>query len=123
MSPCHQKKHLPARNVQPNPICGIAGALADIAWKGKSGFADGADVDADGNVWAGVGWVGDGWDGIRVFAPNDGALIGVILLPEICANCVFGGSRRNRLFMAASRSLYAVYVNPKARTPPPFVCG
>jgi gluconolactonase len=85
--------------------------FADMAWNGKSGFADGADVDSDGNVWAGVGWVGQGWDGIHVFAPDDGALIGVILLPEICANCVFGGMKRNRLFMAASQSLYAVYVN------------
>jgi gluconolactonase len=58
-----------------------------------------------------VGWVGQGWDGIHVFAPDDDALIGVILLPEICANCVFGGSKRNRLFMAASQSPYAVYVN------------
>ena len=70
-----------------------------MEWNGKSGFADGADVDADGS------------DGIHVFAPNDGALIGVILLPEICANCVFGGQKHNRLFMAASQSLYAVYVN------------
>ena len=37
-----------------------------MEWKGKSGFADGADVDADGNVWAGVGWVGQGWDGVHV---------------------------------------------------------
>jgi gluconolactonase len=81
-----------------------------MEWKGKSGFADGADVDADGNVWAGVGWVGQGWDGVHVFAP-DGALIGVILLPEICANCVFGGEKHNRLFMASSQSMYAVYVN------------
>ena len=36
--------------------------------------------------------------------------IGMILLPEICANVCFGGPRRNRLFMAASQSLYAVYV-------------
>jgi gluconolactonase len=85
--------------------------FADMEWQGKSGFADGADVDADGNVWAGVGWVGQGWDGVHVFAPDDGALIGVILLPEICANCVFGGEKHNRLFMTASQSTYAVYVN------------
>ena len=34
----------------------------------------------------------------------------MILLPEICANICFGGEKRNRLFMAASQSLYAVYV-------------
>jgi gluconolactonase len=88
-----------------------ARTFADMEWKGKSGFADGADVDADGNVWAGVGWVGQGWDGIHVFEPKEGALIGVILLPEICANCVFGGEKHNRLFMASSQSMYAVYVN------------
>jgi gluconolactonase len=44
-----------------------------------------------------------------VIAP-DGARIGMIRLPETCANICFGGSRRNRLFMAASQSLYAVYV-------------
>ena len=36
--------------------------------------------------------------------------IGLILLPEICANVCFGGTKRNRLFMTASQSLYAVYV-------------
>jgi gluconolactonase len=35
----------------------------------------------------------------------------MILLPEICANVCFGGNKRNRLFMAASQSLYAVYVD------------
>ena len=40
----------------------------------------------------------------------DGERIGMILLPEICANVCFGGPKRNRLFMAASQSLYAVYV-------------
>ena len=34
----------------------------------------------------------------------------MIRLPENCANVCFGGAQRNRLFMAASQSLYAVYV-------------
>jgi len=34
----------------------------------------------------------------------------MILLPETCANLCFGGPRRNRLFMTAAQSLYAVYV-------------
>jgi gluconolactonase len=74
------------------------------------GGADGIRCDVDGNVWAGAGWVGEGYDGAQVFAP-DGKLIGKILLPEICANLCFGGAKRNRLFMTASQSLYAVYVN------------
>jgi gluconolactonase len=75
----------------------------------KAGFADGIRADVDGNIWVGAGWVGDGYDGVHVFAP-DGTRIGQILLPEICANVCFGGPKRNRLFMAASQSLYALYV-------------
>jgi gluconolactonase len=45
-----------------------------------------------------------------VFAP-DGAPIGHIALPERCANVCFGGLHRNRLFMAASQSVYALYVH------------
>jgi len=74
-----------------------------------SGMADGMRADIDGNIWVGAGWVGPGYDGVHVLAPN-GDRIGMILLPEICANVCFGGTKRNRLFMAASQSLYAVYV-------------
>jgi gluconolactonase len=77
--------------------------------KKVAGFADGIRCDTEGNVWVGAGWVGDGYDGVQVFSP-DGTRIGQILLPEICANICFGGPKRNRLFMAASQSLYAVYV-------------
>jgi gluconolactonase len=81
----------------------------NMEYKGKAGFADGIRADMDGNIWVGAGWVGDGYDGVHIFAP-DGSRIGLILLPEICANLCFGGPKRNRLFMAASQSLYAVYV-------------
>ena len=74
-----------------------------------AGMADGIRCDTDGNVWVGAGWVGPGYDGVHIFSP-EGQRIGLILLPEICANICFGGPRRNRLFMAASQSLSAVYV-------------
>jgi gluconolactonase len=80
----------------------------DLPGKG-AGLADGIRADTDGNIWVGAGWVGPGYDGVHVFNPA-GVRIGMILLPEICANVCFGGPRRNRLFMAASQSLYAVYV-------------
>ena len=76
---------------------------------GKAGVADGIRADVDGNIWASAGWVGDGYDGVHVFAP-DGQRIGQILLPEICSNVCFGGAKRNRLFMTGSQSLYAAYV-------------
>jgi gluconolactonase len=77
-----------------------------------AGMADGIRADEDGNVWASAGWVGDGYDGVHIFAP-DGQRIGQILLPEICGNVCFGGTHRNRLFMTASTSLYAVYVETR----------
>ncbi|WP_407175924.1 SMP-30/gluconolactonase/LRE family protein [Bradyrhizobium sp. STM 3562] len=82
----------------------------DMTLNGKSGFPDGLRVDIDGNVWVGAGWVGPGYDGVQVFSGDDGARIGQIILPETCANLCFGGKKRNRLFMTASQSLYAVYV-------------
>lgn len=65
--------------------------------------ADGMRCDTDGNLWAGAR------PGVQIIAP-DGVAIGIIRLPEICANVCFGGAKRNRLFMTASQSLYAVYV-------------
>jgi gluconolactonase len=75
----------------------------------EGGTPDGFRVDVDGNLWCGWGQ-GPGADGVRVFNP-DGRLIGRIDLPERCANVCFGGRWRNRLFMAASRSVYSLYVN------------
>jgi gluconolactonase len=71
---------------------------------------DGFRVDVDGNLWCGWGMGRDGWDGVKVFNAA-GAPIGHIALPERCANVCFGGRHRNRLFMAAAHSLYALYVN------------
>jgi gluconolactonase len=83
--------------------------FVSMEMNGKAGLADGIRADIDGNVWASAGWVGDGYDGVHIYAP-DGVRIGQILLPEICSNVCFGGRRRNRLFMTGSQSLYAVYV-------------
>ena len=73
------------------------------------GNSDGLRVDIYGNVWAGAAGPGDSYNGVHCFAP-DGELIGQIHLPEKCANLCFGGAKKNRLFMAASQSLYAVYL-------------
>lgn len=83
----------------------------EMSGKG-AGMADGIRADTDGNIWVGAGWVGAGYDGVHVFTPS-GERIGIIQLPEICANICFGGPKRNRLFMAAGQSLYAVYVEAR----------
>jgi gluconolactonase len=86
--------------------------FVNMEWDGKTGFSDGIRCDEDGNVWSSAGWVGDGYDGVHIFSP-DGTRIGQIRLPEICSNVCFGGTKRNRLFMTASQSLYAVYVETR----------
>ena len=77
--------------------------LTDPGNNGAPSAADGMRCDVDGNIWTGA------VPGVQVIAP-DGNLIGIIRLPERCANVCFGGTRRNRLFMTASQSLYSVYV-------------
>ncbi|MFS2107564.1 SMP-30/gluconolactonase/LRE family protein [Ralstonia sp. Ralssp135] len=76
------------------------------------GAPDGFRVDVHGNLWCGWGTGSAELDGVRVFAP-DGTAIGHIALPERCANLCFGGRQLNRLFMASTTSLYALYVNTR----------
>lgn len=71
---------------------------------------DGMRCDVDGNLWCGWGMGDPALDGVMIFAP-DGTPIGRIALPERCANLCFGGRANSRLFMAASHSVYALYVN------------
>jgi len=73
---------------------------------------DAVRADIHGNIWASAGWVGYGYDGIHCFT-QEGERIGHVRLPETTANFVFGGPKRNRLMIAASQSIYAVYVNIK----------
>lgn len=73
---------------------------------------DGIKVDMNGNVWS--SWGGGANDpneqGVRIFDPT-GKPIGQIVLPERAHNIAFGGYYRNRIFMTAQQSLYALYVN------------
>jgi gluconolactonase len=70
----------------------------------KAGIPDGFRIDVTGNLWTSC------HDGVECYAP-DGTLLGRINVPEIVANVCFGGKRRNRLFITATTSLYAVYVD------------
>jgi gluconolactonase len=66
------------------------------------GIPDGMRTDVDGNLWSSAA------DGVHCFHP-DGTLLGKILVPQAVANLTFGGPRKNRLFITASTSLYAIY--------------
>ena len=79
---------------------------------GKQGLADGIRADIDGNIWAGMGWVGDGLRWRPHLQPPEGGASGRFTLPEF-ANLCFGGTKRNRLMMAASQSIYSLYVGTK----------
>ena len=90
----------------------------DVAADGKSlsgggvfadseiGMFDGMRVDVHGNVWTSSG------DGVRCYAA-DGTLLGIVKIPEVVANCCFGGAKRNRLFICGTTSLYSVYLNTR----------
>lgn len=67
------------------------------------GLADGIRLDVDGNLWSSAG------DGVHCF-DRQGKLLGKVHVPEIVSNLEFGGPKRNRLFITATSSLYAVYV-------------
>ncbi len=83
----------------------------------KPSMTDGIRCDVDGNVWCSIGWGDPAEDGVRCYAPN-GDLIGKIHLPEACANLCFGGRKKDRLFMCASTSVYALYVNGQGAAVP-----
>ena len=70
----------------------------------EAGLFDGFRLDTHGNLWSSAA------DGVHCFAP-DGTLLGKILLPEVVANVEFGGRKRNRLFICATTSVFALYVN------------
>jgi gluconolactonase len=72
------------------------------------GFHDGIRADADGNIWCGTGFGGEGVDGVHVYAP-DGKKIGQIVMPEGTANLCFVGTHLNRLFITSSQSVYTLY--------------
>jgi gluconolactonase len=69
----------------------------------KDGIPDGFRVDTDGNVWSSSG------PAIYVFAP-EGDVLGKINFPQNVSNLVFGGHKRNRLFVTCTHELYSVYV-------------
>ena len=96
---------------------GANGALTNkrlVIDAADGGALDGIAVDAQGHIWCGWGSTGRvpsaGLDGVRVFEAS-GRAIAHVHLPERCANLCFGGAKGNRLFMASSHSLYALYVN------------
>ncbi len=114
-SPDESILYVVASRGTPRSILGFAvqgATLADrhvVVPGTPEGTPDGFRIDTEGNLWCGWG-MGEGHDGVRVFAP-DGRPLLAIDLPERIANLCFGGRHRNRLFLAGARSIYSVFVN------------
>jgi gluconolactonase len=79
-------------------ISGGGGVFAEC----ESGLFDGFRVDTEGRIWTSAG------DGVHVYDP-DGTLLGKILIPETVANVTFGGTKRNRLYICGTTSIYSFY--------------
>jgi gluconolactonase len=91
--------------------------FSDFMIDGVTCAVDGVCCDVHGNVWCSSNaGRAVGYSGVTVWTPG-GRLLGRIRLPEVCGNLCFGGPKRNRLFMAASQSLYALYVNTQGAGP------
>jgi gluconolactonase len=91
--------------------------FSDFVVDGVKCGPDGVRCDVQGNLWCSSNAGRSvGYNGVTVWNP-EGKLIGRIRLPEVCANITFGGPKRNRLFMAASQSLYALYVATQGAAP------
>ena len=69
----------------------------------EHGVSDGFRVDEQDNLWTSTG------RGVSCYDPS-GVLLGEIRIPEAVSNLCFGGVKRNRLFITATSSLYALYV-------------
>ncbi len=91
--------------------------FADCMVDGVKCAPDGVRCDVEGNVWlSSNAGRSVGYSGVTCWNP-DGKLLGRIRIPEVVGNLTFGGPKRNRLFMAGSQSLYAVYVGTQGAAP------
>jgi gluconolactonase len=136
-SPDEKKLYVVECKLAPNRSIWSFDVNADSTLSNKTKLIDAADqgaldgfrVDRDGNLWCGWGSNGvlqaeptevggrkvyqlrgrsEDLDGVMVFNPQ-GKPLAFLRLPERCANLTFGGPKNNRLFMASSHSLYAMY--------------
>jgi gluconolactonase len=92
---------------------GAGGALSggDVFATCDAGIFDGFRFDTEGHLWTSAG------DGVHCYHP-DGTLLGKVLVPETVANVVFGGPKRNRMFICATTSLYSVMLGVNGATRP-----
>jgi len=119
-SPDESRLYVVASRAKPNRLIYVfdvsedGGSLSDrrVFVDCGPGTPDGIRCDEDGNLWCGWGMGTEQLDGVRIFS-GSGVPLGHIHLPERCANLCFGGRHKNRLFMAAGKGLYSLFVNTR----------
>jgi gluconolactonase len=99
-----------AKHIRVFDVAGDALTGGDIFASYEDGSLDGLRLDERGRLWVAAG------PAVLCYDP-DGTLIGRLRLPEIAANVVFGGPKRNRLFIAASTSVYSWMLNVNGAPP------
>ncbi len=106
-NPDESKLYVSDTGIKPSPMR-VFDVAPDGSLSGGEVFAtctvggfDGFRFDSDGRIWTSSG------DGVHCLHP-DGTLLGKVRVPEIVANVCFGGPKRNRLYICATTSLYAV---------------
>ena len=99
--------HIMAYSVGADFLVGAGRVIITI----QEGVPDGLRLDEFGNLWVSSA------QGVEVFAP-DGTPLGIIHIPETVANLTFGGPKNNRLFITATKSLYAVFTAVRGATRP-----
>jgi gluconolactonase len=90
---------------------GLSLTGGDLFHKINPGWADGFRTDEQGNLWCGAA------DGVHCIAP-DGTLIGKVLVPHRVSNLCFGDRHHSRLFICASRAVYALFTNTRGTQTP-----
>ena len=75
----------------------------------KPSITDGVRCDTEARVWCSVGWGDPNEDCVRCYTPS-GELLGKIRVPQTVSNLTFGGPKKNRLFITATRSVYSIYI-------------
>jgi gluconolactonase len=103
----------PVRHIRVFDVVDDGRALRNgrVFHKVEPGFADGFRCDEDGRIWSSAG------DGVHCIDPS-GTLLGRIKVSFTVANLTFGGRYRSRLFLCASQTLYAIYVNVRGAQQP-----
>ncbi len=99
--------HIVAYTVGSNGRLGDHHVVAEV----EPGIPDGFRIDVEGNIWTSAR------DGVHCYSA-EGELLGRIRVPEIVANVCFGGPHKSRLFIAATTSLYAIFLGVRGEGSP-----